>query len=555
MVKKISEDLFNKKLALLSAMRQERLPWWTHWREVADYFLPRRYVWLTSNAERNASQVTSKSPFILDSSGTRAARTLASGMLNGITSPSRPWFRLRIPGLDEKKDRASRLWLDEVERRMMLIMAETNFYNAMAVMYLDLVVFGTAAMLIYEDFESVFRCYNSALGEYYLAQSARMQVDSFAREISLKVRQIVDRWGIENCSAEVQDAYKQGGAGMARDVAISHLIEPNNPEDGLVAKRFAYRELYWETGKTEGKLLDAKGYHEIPGVFPRWELVANDPYGSSPAMDALPDVIQLQHETKKKAQGLDKMNDPPVLADIQLQHKPTALLPRGITYVTSNSFGAKPIYTVQPPITEISMDIRDIRERVSETFHNDLFRMISQLDTVRSATEIDGRKEEKLVLLGPVLERFENEGLDPALRRIFGIALRAKLIPEPPENIQGADLEIQYVSVLSTAQRAVAAAPTERWVQMIGQVGGIAPSVLNVPDWDELMRDYGADIGVRAKHIRPKEETDQDTSSQREQQQLAETVATGKVAAEGAATLSKAAPGGAAAAIQGLMGG
>ena len=547
----ISHELFTKKQQIIAAMRSDRLPWWEHWREIADYFLPRRYIWLLSENERE--RIKSKSPFILDSTGTIAARTLASGMLNGITSPSRPWFRLRLPGVRERRD--IRIWLDEVERILMLVMAETNFYNAMAVLYLDLVVFGTGAMLLYEDFDSVFRCYNPALGEYYLAQSDRMQVDRFAREINLKVHQVESRWGEEYLSDEVRSAFRRGGSSLMQNVRIAHLIEPNRPEDGLVPKRFAYRELYWEAEKNEGKLLEAKGFNELPGLFPRWELVANDAYGSSPAMDALPDVIQLQHETKKKAQGLDKLVDPPVIADIQLQHKPTALLPRGITYVTTNSFGAKPVYTVNPPIAELTNDIMEVRARIQSTFHNDLFKMISQLETVRSATEIDARREEKLVLLGPVLERFENEALDPALRRIFGICTRAGLLPMPPKGIEGADLEITYVSVLSTAQRAVAAAPIERWVQFIGAIGGAAPSVLNVPDWDELVRTYGQDVGVPAKLIRDTEESASDTEQQRQQAQLQQSVETGKVAAEGAATLAKAPPGGAAAVVRQLIGG
>lgn len=549
----ISEELFNKKKSTLEAMRADRRPWWEHWREVADYFLPRRYVWLLSRDEQR--QVKSKNPFILDATGTMAARTLASGMMNGITSPSRPWFRLRIPGMTDDQNRAVRLWLDEVERRLMTIMGQTNFYNAMGVLYLDLGVFGTAGMLIYEDFKNVFRCYNSALGEYYIAQDDRLLVNTFAREFIMKVHQVVGRFGDEYLSARVKDAWKAGGGRLQEDVEIVHLIEPNDPRDGLVPDRFAFRELYWENNSNEGKLLAVAPYNELPGVFPRWDIVGNDAYGSSPAMDALPDVIQLQHETKKKAQGLDKMVSPPVVADIQLQNKPTALLPNGITYVSSASqVGVKPIYTVAPPIAEMTQDILDIRGRIQEMFHNDLFRMIADLDTVRSATEIDARREEKLVLLGPVLERFEVEALDPALLRIFNIANRAGLLPEPPEEVQGAEIEVQYVSILSAAQKAVAAIPTERWLQLIAQIGPIAPSVLNVPDFDEIVRDYGRDIGVKEKYMRDKKDSDSDTAAQREQANLQQQVETGKVAAEGAAALAGTVAGQGSQALQQVLG-
>ena len=38
---------------------------------------------------------------------------------------------------------------------MMHVFQESNFYNAIAIVYLDLAIFGTAPMIIYEDFENI----------------------------------------------------------------------------------------------------------------------------------------------------------------------------------------------------------------------------------------------------------------------------------------------------------------------------------------------------------------------------------------------------------------
>lgn len=552
---RVPQEDMQKKRAMLAAMQNDRLPWWQFWRELSDFYLPRRYVWLHSDTERQR-RATAKNSFILDGTGTTAARTLASGMMNGITSPARPWFKLRAVGFDDDLDLDARAWLDEVERRILLVMAESNFYNAMAVTYLDLVVFGTSAMLIYEDFESIIRCYNSPLGEFYLAQSHRRQVNTFAREFVMTVRQVVERFGEENISDSLREKWKLGGARLQDDVHICHLIEPNDRR-GKLPKHFAYRELYWEAKCQDPTLvLEETGYRELPGVFPRWELTANDSYGSSPAMDALGDVIQLQHETKKKAQGLDKMISPPMVADIQLQNRPTALLPNGLTFVHGvNNAGLKPAYQINLPLDQLSLDIQQVQSRIREIFHNDLFRMISQLDTVRSATEIDARREEKLVLLGPVLERFENEALDPAINRIYAIMDRASLLPPPPPSLEDADLEIQYVSILTAAQTAVAAIPTERWMQLIGNIAPMYPSAVNVPDWEELIRDYGRDIGVRAKNIKSREEVQEAVERDKAAQALQQTAETGKVMAEGAEALARTEVGGGANALQRIIGG
>ncbi len=551
----ITDKLHESIKSTLAALQRDRLPWWRHWREIADYFLPRRYVWLMTNNEFNNANVRNRK--ILDATGTTAARTLASGMMNGVTSPARPWFRLRVPGSDDEESGAVRIWLDEVQRRMLLVMAESNFYNALAVVYLDLVVFGTAAMLIYDDFEEVIRCYNTALGEFYIAHDHRLQVNTYAREFSYKVNQIVDRWGEENVSTAVRDAYKRGGPHLQDSHKIAHLIEPNLEGPGRISSRFKFREYYWEAQAVEpGKVLEIRGYIELPGVFPRWETLGNSSYGSSPCMDALPDVIQLQFETKAKAQSLEFLNRPPIIADVQLKNRATALLPRGITYVSgANSFGAKPVYQITPPIAEMGADILDIRQRIREILHNDLFKMISQLDTVRSATEIDARREEKLVLLGPVLERFENEALDPAITRIFAIMGRKGLLPETPPELSDVALEIQFVSVLSDAQRAVGTAAHERFAQFVGNLAAVDPEVLDIPAWDGLIRDYAERIGVPGIAINDRETTDAKRQARQQKEQIAQAAEVGPALTGATKQLSETDVGGGENALQQLLGG
>lgn len=554
---KISEEAHAKKISFIAGMAKERRFWESVWREISDFYLPRRYVWLLTAQERAKRSINN--PRIVDGTGTTAARILASGMMNGITSPSRPWFRLGLVGFEDDANSEERIWLDEVQRRMMLVMAESNFYNALAVLYLDLVLFGTAACLIYEDEESVIRCYNPALGEYWIGQSPRLQVDKFAREFTYTVTQTRAAFGEENLSDSLRSALRQGGAQLLNDVTITHLIEPATDDPSYAARSFTYRECFWETKGQKGTLLAERGFHEFPGIVVRWELTGNDSYGSSPAMDALGDVKQLQQISIEKGKSLAILNTPPLLADIQLQHKPSAFFPKGVTFVSGlnngNGAGARPVYQINPPIQEMTLDIRDIQARIREIFNNDLFQMISQLDTVRTATEIDARREEKLIRLGSVLERFENEALDPAIKRIFSIMQRGGLLPDPPARMEGADIEIQYDSILSVAQSAVSAAPTERFVAFVGQIGAaVYPKALNIPNWESLIRDYGRDIGVPAKNINPPEVTQRMNEAQDSLAQEREAAAQGTVLAEGAKTLSETDVGGGANALQQLLG-
>src|SRR5262249_34299473 len=140
------------------------------------------------------------------------------------------------------------------------------------------------------------------------------------------------------------------------------------------------------------------GFFEQPFIAPRWDIVSNDAYGRGPGMDALPDIKQLQLEVKRKAQAIDKLVNPPMVADIQLKNQPASLLPGGVTYVSGLAQGAKPsfapVYQVMPPVKEIMEDLNEIRQRIKDTFFNNLFQVISQFETRSnvSATEIDARR-------------------------------------------------------------------------------------------------------------------------------------------------------------------
>lgn len=555
---------------IVKAMDDEFAQWHPHFQQLAEYLLPRRYEGLAVAAlksstsahglsvnqasKRASASVNSK---ILDSSATLSLRTLAAGLLNGITSPTRPWLRLKQAGAFGTIPQAHVAFFEEVARRMLSVMAESNFYNSMAILYLDLCAFGTAAMLIYEDFDEVIRCYNSPMGEYRIAQSDRKTVDMASRRFSMTLRQMIQKWGVGALPEKLQQEAKKGGAKLFVPYTISHLIEPNSQDDARkLPKRFAMRELYWLADDTSDHILSVKGFVDNLGMFPRWELTGSDTWGTSPGMDALADVKQLQHETLRKAQALDIMTRPPVILEGYMKRQGGAsLLPGGKTYAPAGaSFGAKPIFTVNPPIGEINQDIASTQARIARIFHNDLFAMISNLDTVRSATEIDARKEEKLVLLGAVLERFENEALDPAIRRIYSILLRKGLLPEAPEGLNPEEIEIEYVSVMSDAQKAVGTVSVERFAEFLGNLAGINPELLDVVDWDDLIRGYAERLNVPASNIRAAEDVQTDRKQNAELAQTREAALVGGELTNAAKNLSETDVGGGQSALAAVLG-
>jgi hypothetical protein len=74
-------------------------------------------------------------------------------------------------------------------------------------------------------------------------------------------------------------------------------------------------------------------------------------------------------------------------------------------------------------------------------------------DTRMTATEVAERHEEKLLMLGPVLERLHNELLDPLIDTTFSRMIEAGAVPPPPEELLGVELNVEYVSVMAQAMK------------------------------------------------------------------------------------------------------
>lgn len=556
----------------LLGLRVNRYSWWVHWRELADYFLPRRYKWLiTPNQMARGAPINQH---ILDSSGTIAAYRLGAGLVSGKSSPTTKWFRLKIGHIDSTQTSPVSLWLAECERLLYLVFSESNFYNSIAVFYLDLVIFGTASMLIYEDFDSVINCINPCLGEYYIDIDGKYRPTIFYREFTLTVDACVKEFGIDNVSDSIRQLYLDpSGANLTRELIIAHSIEPNN--DGRAAEfgfpdRFAFRECYWEWGGSTSPqgganaapgFLRKRGFYEQPNITGRWDLVSNDPYGRSPGMDALPDQKQVQLETRRKAQAIDKMVNPPLVADVQLKNQPANLTPGGLTYVAGYTASGKPgfssVYDTKFPVQEITQDLAEVKSRIGSTFFNDILRVASQYETRSNVTAVewDLRKSESLVMLGPVLERIDNEVLKPTLERVFAIANRAGILPPAPQEIQGAMINIEFVSMLAQAQAATQAAGIERVLQLVGGIVGVDPSVMDNIDVDYAVDKYSDLLGNDPKMIRSPDALAAIRQQRQQQMQQAQQAEIAQKLSMGAKNLSATDVGGGQNALQAMLGG
>ena len=104
-------------------------------------------------------------------------------------------------------------------------------------------------------------------------------------------------------------------------------------------------------------------------------------------------------------------------------------------------------------------------------------------------------------MLGPVLERLHNELLDPLIDNTFNRMIESGLVPPAPEELQGMELNVEFVSMLAQAQRAIGTNSIDRYVNNMGMVAQMKPDVLDKFDSDAWADGYADMLGVDPKLV------------------------------------------------------
>lgn len=505
---------------LRAELLQERSSFDAHWRELSEYLLPRRARFTTSDRNRGER----RSQHIIDSSPRFAARTLQSGLHAGLTSPARPWMRLTTPDPDLAEYAPVKEWLHTVTRRMLDVFLKSNLYNALPTLYGDMGVFGTGAMAMLEDEKDLMRAYSYPVGSYAIGLDSRGVASTFIREYTMTVRQLVETFGTlpngdiewSRFSIAVRNLWDAGNYQSA--IEVTWIVTPNSKADDrkLGAQFFPFHSCYFETGRSsEGKFLRESGFRQFPILVPRWDVTAEDTYGTDcPGMTALGDIKALQIMHRRKAQAVDKALNPPLVGPAALRSQKTSLVPGDITYIDQREgqAGLRPIHEVRlEGVQYMAMDITDTQNRVRRAFYEDLFLMLATSDLSRgsqpvTAREIEERHEEKLLALGPVLERLNDELLDPLVDRAFAIMDKAGAIPPAPAELEGLDLRVEYISLMSQAQKLVGVVGQDRFLQSAQQLAQTFPEVRHKINVFQAIDDYADNLGVNPKMVRTNEE-------------------------------------------------
>lgn len=476
---------------------------------------------------------------VIDDTAERSLNVFAAGFQGGLTSPARPWFRLGLQNQDLAEFGPVKAWLYQVEKIMLAAFAKSNFYSTAHSTYLELGAFGTAGIGIEKDFSEYLRCSNYTIGSYYLTEGFSRRVDTVYRWQWMTVKQLADEFGEDRLTEATRRKIKDTPYDY---VKVIHAVFPRDDydPDKQDNRNMPFASVYFEDAATEEDgVLRESGYWEMPIIVARYGVHGDEVFGRSPGWQTLGHNKMLQEMAASQIQSVHLMLDPPLQIPSSFKHR-ISLLPGAKNYKSSNDAGvrAEPILNIKPDLQGALHSINDVRSQIRAGFFNDLFQFVQE--PTATATEVAVRQEEKLLVLGPVIERQMNEFLNPVVDRVFGILLRGGALPPPPPEIQGADLKVEYISLLAQAQKLVGTQAIEGVAGFVGSLAQFDQTALDKLDIDQAIDEYSDRRGVPASIINSDDKVGAIRQRRMEMQKQQQMMAEAEQAANVAKTASQA---------------
>ncbi|MBQ4646391.1 MAG: hypothetical protein IJB79_03490 [Candidatus Gastranaerophilales bacterium] len=468
--------------------------------ELADYFLPRSVQFISKNVRKPIV----KNKKILDSTPLIALRNFSSGMMSGATSPTNRWFKTVFSNIDLANDYYLKNWCAKQEELTRRILYSSNFYQCLPEVYKQLGVFGFCALGIEPDFENVVNFRVLPLGSYFYARNSKGKIDTFCRKYMETAKNIVEKFG-NSVPKEIVEISKEN---PLKQYELIHFVEKNKyyKEKHLSSKFAKYISAVILSGKNE--FLSVKGFNKFPYiVFESSNPSESDYPHDCPGVNALADVKQLMTMVKEYAKAVKKIVCPTYKGPASLKNKKLADVPGAYIEEDENGRGISPVYEVNPRVLELKQEKDELKQAIKEHFYNDLFAMIlNTAERGRTATEVNELKEEKMVLLSPLLEQIHC-ALREILKWIYDEQIKVGIIEPLKPQYRNCRFQIEFVSSLAQAQKVSNISSMERFTTFVSNIANaIDPVLKSKLNGEKIIEDYAAFANISPTQIVPSDE-------------------------------------------------
>lgn len=421
------------------------------WREIKKYQLP----FIGKLNDTNGKAIDYDTSHLLDSYASHCNDIFASGVMSGLTPPSRQWFKLTLANSGLQANHEMSAVLDQRHEIMQAIFGKSNFYIGCYQAYQEL-AYGQAAMGIFRDTRTGIRVEQFTIGTYAMSVGGNGIVDTFTVKRAMTLMQIAEQFSVESMPPGMQDLLRNHTY-SADTYTVYWLVEPNRDYvNGKIGKRhMKYRSYYWLEG--EETFLEVGGFNTFPVCVARYQVVGNETYAVGAGWYANDDVKMLQTLMSDRLRAVELMVKPPMQVSSSLAYN-VNLIPGGITTTDNPNDVVKPLFDVNMQLGPLGEVVMETRENIKRCYNADLFLMLEQLDSGQmTAREVMERTQEKLQQLGPVVERLQYEFLNNVIERTYAILSDTKIFPPIPEELReilsDKEIKVDFTSPLAQAQK------------------------------------------------------------------------------------------------------
>jgi hypothetical protein len=542
--------------SIRAKLRDDMLRHMPMWEVLAEYISPQRI----RKAPGETGSVYKARKIIKNQAG-RSLRTFVSGMMNGATPRSRPWFNLTVTNKSKATSQTAKKYFSNSEKILNEHFQVSNLYRILPMAYKDVGIFSNSAFAMLPHPRYGFYFYPFAVGTYGFACDAEGNTNMFYRDFEMNVKQIVDTFGTLKPNGHIDFSklpsyvvahYEQKR--YLEKMILSTVIVPNplyRPGsvsiDGSHRKFQSYTFVQStssglppqvsngfrnEASLGDGEFIKCSGYDYFPVITPRWEVQAEENYGvDGPGEIALGDIQTLQEMEKYRLEAVAKLVKPPMVGHASLRRHQASILAGGITYVDDQgaAAGFKPAFELDPKLAELIADQNEYTQAIRSAYYEDLFLMMSGQESKShvTAAEITEKASEKMTALAPVLGQWDQDLSSKIIYNAQLILEGANRMPVKPKELEGEQLRPEYISVLAQASKVSMMNSMERLANFTSSMAQAHqdPSLMKLINAEQYIRIYADYVAVDPTLILDEDEfqavKDGIASQQQAEQQMA----------------------------------
>lgn len=444
-----------------SAALSNKSKWESLWADCYAYTLPQRSI---NSGGFTAGKAHGKD--IYDATALDATDQLASSLLANLTPPWSAWFGFKA-GPDISPEQADKMapQLDRIAKIMQDHIDRSNFNVEIHQSFLDLVIGGTASIMVEEAAPGEFSALKFTalpLQQFAVGEGVNATLDCTFRSFEMSIEQIKARFPQADLPAHLLSKLDKDPKAKVK------LLESVTPKDTY----YMYDVLLAD----DDVFIHRQRLGHSPFINFRWMKSPGEIYGRSPVMKALPDiktankVVELVLKNASIAvTGIWQADDDGVLNAANIELKPGAVIPKAV-----GSRGLTPLE--MPGKFDVSeLVLEDLRARIRHALLIDRLAMLG--GRAMTATEVLERSAEMAEILGATYGRLQAELLTPLIRRVMDILKRRGEIPDI--TLDGRSIALEYRSPLARAQGQRNIQTTLSWLQTVQALGPAAAMVID----------------------------------------------------------------------------